>query len=70
MSDIAKCNGVRSVKYLNQDAVCPLRDSCYRYKAPLGLQQTWIEAPFKLGERRHLTSCPMYWRIKAGDVLK
>lgn len=49
MTDIAKCDG--------KD--CPLADSCWRFKAPCGDWQTYIE-PKKRGEE-----CEYYWKIEA-----
>lgn len=65
MTAITKCNGVRQVKYLSATAVCPLRDKCVRYTTPIGLNQSWIEAPFTIKDRAGgLPSCVMFWRDK------
>lgn len=52
------------MRYLSAEAVCPMRESCYRYTAPMGLQQSFIEAPFNMVERSQQGQCPMFWRIK------
>ncbi len=45
MSDLSLCNGIK--KYLGKKAeICPLRESCWRYHAPVGTPQSWIAAPF------------------------
>jgi hypothetical protein len=40
---------------------CPLKDSCYRYKAKAGeYMQSYIEAPYNVEEAK----CDFYWPTK------
>ena len=53
MADITKCVGTD----------CPLKESCYRYLAPVTeWRQSWFcECPLKDGK------CDMYWEVKTED---
>ena len=47
MSDITKCKGVlKNDTTCDVLLLCPLRDKCWRYKAPKEKFQSWMEAPY------------------------
>jgi hypothetical protein len=56
MPDITMCKG---------DG-CPLKETCYRFKAEPSDRQAWfIEVPYGKSERQ---PCDYYWKIKEKEV--
>lgn len=49
MADISKCTGIIDLRA--ETPVCPLRDSCYRYRvASSGIWQSYINPEFDVAE--------------------
>ncbi|MEX1383186.1 MAG: hypothetical protein AB1Z17_07285 [Lutibacter sp.] len=63
MSDITKCSGEFS-----GDKVCPIRDTCYRFKAPECdfWQSIFVNSPgeFIESNKKYNFECNHYWKIK------
>lgn len=51
--DISKCRGERD------GMICPLRQTCYRFTAPSGDYQSYIEPPFVVDG--DIIRCLLYW---------
>jgi hypothetical protein len=47
MSDISKCN----------DFLCPSKTICYRYTAPAGFRQSWVNTNRESDEY----NCELFW---------
>jgi len=62
MPDITMCAGE------GKDFTCPLKESCYRYKAkPFTQWQSYfVDLPYDKGTK----SCDCYWRLENKDILK
>lgn len=56
MADISMCKGLE----------CPLKESCYRYKAPVNeyMQSYFVEVPFDFEKN----SCEHFWSAKMNET--
>jgi hypothetical protein len=56
MADITKCKG----------GVCPLKESCYRYKSEADIMQSYfIDEPFVLREDNY--ECDYFWGMREDE---
>ncbi len=53
MADITMCSGVG----------CPMRDTCYRYTAPVGMRQSYFMEP-PIRQKVDGYDCSHYWKTK------
>lgn len=56
MSDITMCTGQ------DEEVICPMRDTCYRYLAPVTpqWQSYFVELPYRI----YSDSCENYWQVE------
>jgi len=54
MADISKCKGID----------CPLKETCYRFTAPVSERQSWFIKPPYADNK-----CEMYWGGRSSEIM-
>lgn len=62
MSGITKCTGILTE---DMDVTCPMRETCWRYKAPSSSWQSYMHAPLYQLSPGTEWKCDEYWRADA-----